>query len=202
MNVQAVCDADCKVIALTVKHCGSTNDASAYVSSELKTTCESQSYPYHWVGDAAYPLSTTMMVPYSGTKLHLLDPPKDWLNFWQSQVRITIERCFGIFMKRWGIFWKPLASPKLENSIAIIHACFRLHNFILKHEGASLLTTSPNNSCCAPAVNEDRVLANAVWRDMDTDRSFVGVMAGSCSLRERYYEIVKEKKLCHPRSHH
>ena len=198
MNVQAVCDADCKVIALTVKHCGSTNDASAYVSSNLKHTCETQQYPYHWVGDAAYPQSQHLMVPYTGTKLH---PPKDWVNFWHSQVRITIERCFGIFMQRWGIFWKP-PRMNLDHGIAVIEACFRLHNFILSEESTHLLTNSSSCESMCPSLTPNETLANEQFQDMDRDQSFANAPNGGNALRERYKEKVRRYNWSHSRSHH
>ena len=48
------------------------------------------------------------MIPFPGANFSVTHPSKERFNFWQSQVRITIERTFGIFIQRWGIFWKPL----------------------------------------------------------------------------------------------
>ena len=32
----------------------------------------------------------------------------DSFNFYHSIHRIHVEQAFGVFVKRWGIFWKPL----------------------------------------------------------------------------------------------
>jgi hypothetical protein len=100
VNVQAVCDANCKVIAFCCKHSGSTNDCQAFETSGLKALNRLLPFPYHWNGDAAYTLTESMMIPYPGVNLHETDPDKEWFNFWHSQIRITIERTFGIFIQR------------------------------------------------------------------------------------------------------
>jgi hypothetical protein len=88
INAQAVCDANYKFIAMTAMNTGSTNDIAAFESSTLKQLNCSQQFPYHWVGDQAYVLSETMLVPFPGQ--NLLDD-KVAFNFFQSQCRIIIE---------------------------------------------------------------------------------------------------------------
>lgn len=131
INMQGVCDANCKFMVASCRHVGSTNDAVSFKCSSLKAINESLTFPFHWVGDAAYICTEQMIVPYEGINLHIVYPPKDWFNFWQSQVRITVERCFGIFIARWGIFWSCLRY-NLHHCVGIIHACCRLHNFLIE----------------------------------------------------------------------
>jgi hypothetical protein len=131
--MQAVCDANCLYRAVSLRHVGSTNDFVAFQDSSLPQIAASLPPLYHWVGDAAYVDSAFMITPYIGINLHITHPPKDWFNYWQSQIRITIERCFGIFVARWGIFWQPL-QYKLEDIVEIVQACCRLHNFATKHQ--------------------------------------------------------------------
>ena len=106
LNMQGVCDARCRFLAVTCKHVGSTNDAVAFSQCSLKDLCEAQIFPYHWNGDNAYTSSESMMIPYPGANLSITYPTREWFNFWHSQVRITFERTFGIFIQRWGIFWE------------------------------------------------------------------------------------------------
>lgn len=127
INSQAVCDANRKFIAISASNCGSTNDAVAFETSNIKNLCTSQQFPYHWVGDAAYVLNEKMVVPYSGNNLSKVE---DSFNFFQSQVRINIECSFGILVARWGILWRPLRF-NLENSAKIIVCCATLHNFCI-----------------------------------------------------------------------
>ena len=70
-----------------------------------------------------------MITPFDGTKLTV---EEDSFNFYQSQVRITIERAFGIFIRRFAIFWKPLQF-RLQLVTKIVEACARLHKFCINH---------------------------------------------------------------------
>lgn len=200
LNMQGVCDANCRFIAMSCMHAGSTNDVQAFETCHLKNANETQVEPYHWVGDAAYTSTNTMMVPYTGVNLHVTNPELDSFNFWQSQIRITIERCFGIFVRRWGIFWKSL-SHKLGNVANIVHACCRLHNFCIDNSQIIL-----NNSYTPPAlvaVDENGILTNAEWRrdrHVGVIRSD-GVRVGN-ALAELLVEIIRERGLYHSRSHH
>ena len=127
--MQGVCDAKCRFIAVSCKHVGSTNDADAFeTSGGLKIINLRLALPYHWNGDAAYTGTETMVIPFPGVNLHITFPSKETFNFYHSQLRITIERTFGIFIQRWGIFWKQ-SKYKLKLIMEIVHACCRLHNF-------------------------------------------------------------------------
>ena len=44
-----------------------------------------------------------------------------------SSQRITIERAFGILVRRWGILWRPI-SFSLKKVSKIIRVCAMLHN--------------------------------------------------------------------------
>ena len=44
-----------------------------------------------------------------------------------SSQRITVERAFGIFVRKWGILWKPLEYPLHVNTLIIL-VCSKLHN--------------------------------------------------------------------------
>jgi hypothetical protein len=123
-----VCDANCKIMAFSCKHSGATNDLIAFETSNLRALNESLPFPFHFNGDGAYRSTETMMVTFGGgAGLHITDPAKDSFNFFHSQLRITIERCFGIFIQRFGIFWKELMFP-IDFIVEIVHCCIRLHN--------------------------------------------------------------------------
>lgn len=96
LNVQAVCDAMCRFYLMCAKHCGSTNDSDAFNTSTLSEIIALLLFPYHINGDNAYPCTEQVMVPFAGVNLHLTDPVKETYNFYHSQLRITIERAFGL----------------------------------------------------------------------------------------------------------
>jgi hypothetical protein len=87
LNMQGVCDSDCRFIAVTCKHVGSTNDIVAFTESNLKTLCNAQLSPFHWNGDPAYTNTERLMAPYEGI---LIGTNQESFNFYHSQVRITI----------------------------------------------------------------------------------------------------------------
>ena len=140
INMQAVCQSDSQFVAVTCKHVGCTNDSIALETSCLKTVCQSLPFPYHWIGDNAYTLTESMIVPFPGPNLHKSQPYFGAFNFYQSQLRITIECAFGVLVRRWGILWKAMEYG-LDFQFQIVHACCRLHNFCIKRR------LSPLRSC-------------------------------------------------------
>jgi hypothetical protein len=70
-----------------------------------------------------------MIFPLEETKL---SEEEDAFNFYQSQVRITVERAFGMLISKLGIFWKPLQF-RLKLITKIIQACGRIHNYCINN---------------------------------------------------------------------
>jgi hypothetical protein len=81
--------------------------------------------PYYYLGDCAYPLAPHCITPFVGSAI---SAEQDAFNFYHSQLRITVERCFGIFVNVFGIFHAPL-SFSIKVCVQIVEACVRLHNF-------------------------------------------------------------------------
>jgi hypothetical protein len=188
LNMQAVCDSNCLFKAVSLRHVGSTNDYVSFQNSSLSQIAASLPYPYHWIGDAAYVDSAFMMIPYPGVNLHETNPPKDWFNFWHSQIRITIERTFGIFVARWGILWKSLEYP-LEQTVAIVQACCRLHNFAIQRN-IPIINNIPESA----STNHNGVLQNNQWRDVNPFEEAVRIRTGNylkdyllCVITDNHY---------------
>ena len=106
INMQGLCSFDETFSAVVCKHVGSANDADCFETCNLKKMNESLPFPCHWNGDPVYTVSETMMVPYPGLNLHILDPNREAINFYHSQIRIIIERVFGMFIQCWVMFWR------------------------------------------------------------------------------------------------
>jgi hypothetical protein len=177
-------------------HVGSTNDVDAFETSDLKKLNESLPFPYHWVGDGAYVCTETMITPFPGVNLHVDCPPEDWFNFYQSQLRITVERLFGIYIMRWGIFWCPLKHD-LENALVIVHACVRLHNFAVQRK----LPYQQRKYVPPPHVRLDSEgrLIDDVWRN---PKPIAPVRCSSC-LRDHIRDRLRNNpSLRRNRSHH
>ena len=64
----------------------------------------------YWVaGDAAYDCSESGLVPFSAVQLQHEDDGvrRDSFNVFHSSRRVHIEQIFGMFVSRFGIFWRP-----------------------------------------------------------------------------------------------
>lgn len=73
---------------------GSRNDRTAFKFSGFDKLLAN--LPPFILGDAAYPPSDRVLVPYPGTKL---SASQDAYNFYQSQCRISVEQTFGIMVR-------------------------------------------------------------------------------------------------------
>ena len=196
--MQGVCDSNCSFIMVTARHVGSTGDAIAFDTTTLRDFNSRLPLPYHWNGDNAYTSSETMMIPYPGTNLHTLFPDKDTFNSYHSQLRICIERCFGMFVQRWGIFWSPLGYD-LEVVVQIIEACCRLHNMCIR-ENVPVVVTNVNQLV---AVDENGALLNDEWRMSRGEGGIGNVGTIGNSLRQLLVEeILQRPDLRIIRSHH
>nr|CAI5852403.1 unnamed protein product [Callosobruchus analis] len=126
--LQGVCDANCKLIMIDVGGYSKQSDGA----------------------DAAYPLMTNLLKPYSRNHLTLEN-----LNFNQrlSRARKTIECTFGIMVAKWRLLSKPIETHE-KTADDMIKAICILHNTILDREGFQrhlrVVTTN--------AVSKDNVL--------------------------------------------
>eukprot|EP00918_Siedleckia_nematoides_P031122 GHVU01067346.1.p1 GENE.GHVU01067346.1~~GHVU01067346.1.p1 ORF type:complete len:404 (-),score=31.16 GHVU01067346.1:502-1713(-) len=123
--VQAACDAKCRFVAAAINSPGGCNDALAFTRWGFKEVIESLPAGLFAVGDAAYPLLPTLMVPYTGN--HITRCQSNY-NFAMSQLRIRIEMAFGLTVNKWRILKRPLR-VKQRKAIKIIHGCMILHSF-------------------------------------------------------------------------
>jgi hypothetical protein len=200
MNFQGICSSDYSFSAVTCMHVGSTNDAKAFETSSLKALCDNLPFPFHLNGDPAYTSSETMMVPYPGTNLHELFPYKESFNFFHSQIRIYIECTFGIFVRRWGILWKPLAFD-MDFMFELIHALCRLHNLCVRRN--TPVMSKYSDVMCDPIleVDVDGRLVNEMWRSNQTFDQSIPV-SGYNTVRESILSQITSRNILKIRNHH
>jgi hypothetical protein len=108
--VMAACTANLEFVFFSAKHTGSTNDCIAIQGCEggnivLGKSAIQLPVGFYGVGDEAFICTETLLTPWSGRGL---DRNKDSFNFLLSSMRQCIERAFGTFVARWGIFRRPL----------------------------------------------------------------------------------------------
>ena len=140
LNVQATCDASCRFTSLSVLCPGGTSDSKSFYASRVYNLVQELPDGYFAVGDNAYTLSSTLLIPYSGKDKQ--NASKDAFNFFLSQLRIRIEQAFGLLVSKWRIFKKPL-EVQFWRTTLIIEATFRLHNFCI-NMGESTIISDAN----------------------------------------------------------
>lgn len=138
INVLAVCDNNKNFTYVYADRAGSVHDARVLRVCSLGDMVEcgvlcrpADKDKYFLLGDSAYPLLPTLLVPYRDNG-HLTAKQVRF-NSVHSSTRSVIERAFGrlkgMFRRLRGI---DCTSP--VNALQVIEAAFVLHNFILQHE--------------------------------------------------------------------
>eukprot|EP00918_Siedleckia_nematoides_P055377 GHVU01120812.1.p1 GENE.GHVU01120812.1~~GHVU01120812.1.p1 ORF type:complete len:412 (-),score=28.66 GHVU01120812.1:401-1636(-) len=130
VSLQACCGWDARVTAFACNCGGSTNDCVAYDAWGVQAELENVTGLYYVIGDAGYTQSRWAMTPFKKPQLRNRKD-RDNYNYYLSQLRITIERCFGILAHKWrllrtGIEVGMASVPK------VVEACIRLHNFCIE----------------------------------------------------------------------
>lgn len=143
INVQAFCDGYCRFRYFEVSWPGSTNDITAYKQTNLYKWFVRKLIPecWHMVLDEAYgsiggnqhltPFTKHQLRNARETSEEKYEQMKAFNNFLSSQ-RITIERAFGLYIRKWGILWKPLEYDLVTNTLIVI-VCAKLHNVSINH---------------------------------------------------------------------
>ena len=130
LNLQTICDHKLRFTWVDIRWPGSTSDYMAWMTSDLCGKLEDDDglllEGKCIVGDNAYVKKKYMSVPHKGI-VSLYD---DAYNFYVSQLRITIERAFGVLVHRWAILRRPLNIPTEKVGPFVMALC-RLHNYCI-----------------------------------------------------------------------
>ena len=111
--MQAICDDKLRFVWVDINWPGCSSDFIAWCTSALCQKLENNPVTktiidgMTLVGDNAYVKTRHMAVPMKG----VTDGYDDAYNFYLSQLRITIERTFGVFVHQWSILRAPLCFP-------------------------------------------------------------------------------------------
>lgn len=136
--VQAFYDAFGMFRSFDIRCPGATPDITAHKQSPLYRLFMDKKIPcwFHMVLDEAYSSvgGDQYLTPFSKHQLRTAKNRsedeycrmKTFNNILSSQ-RITIERAFGMYVRKWGILWRPLAYSQNTN-MKIIKVCAKLHN--------------------------------------------------------------------------
>jgi hypothetical protein len=142
--LQAFCDAYCEFRHFEVNWPGSTNDSTAYRQTSLYSWLKQGLIPpeFHLVYDEAIVCLADdhHLTPFTRHQLRgavksenmqLYERMKAFNHILSSQ-RITIERAFGMLVRKWLILCSPL-EHSLEINILILTVCAKLHNLSIRH---------------------------------------------------------------------
>ena len=111
---------------------GSTNDSMLYPQAfDLKKIFESLPPGLFILSDAAYTLSKTMLIPFTGVDWS--DPAHDAFNYYLSQLRIRVEMAFGRLVGKFRLL-NGTAGGSMDRVSSILTACARLHNYIISED--------------------------------------------------------------------
>lgn len=183
---QGACDAFTEFGFFTYRHTGNTNDHIAWESTTLHKLFGGRLvrgdddipddirllYENLLLAlDEAYgPLGGRHLTPYTEAQLRRLRDEYGQevyeaallFNNRLSSSRITIERAFGILVRRWGILRRPLAYG-LKKNMLVIDVCVRLHNLCVRtwkqHRGVTAATLFADEPYCAR-------LDRSIWLDL------------------------------------
>lgn len=193
LNAQVLCDAKKRVVYLSVRCPGKTNDLLAYQASNLSSLIEGLPDGYFVVGDNAYVNTNHLLVPFPG-QISSTDP-RDAFNFYLSQLRVRVENCFALIVGRWGVLWGPLRMP-LRRQPMVIKAICCLHNFCIdegdiKPDKGPLVSQYSNEYT---TTDENGVLVDCAWR---TNYSFQRSVVFN-SLRDDLVSFMASENLERP----
>ncbi|XP_050889735.1 protein ALP1-like [Lathyrus oleraceus] len=146
-NVMAVCDFNmCFTFALCGWE-GSVHDAKILMDTLRKPNLR---FPYpiegkYYLVDSGYPSLKGFLAPYKNARYHLthfrLAPGfrsrNENFNYYHSSLRSVIERTFDVVKARWKVL-QEMPNFKLQTQMAIIWACFALHNFLRRTDSSDL----------------------------------------------------------------
>lgn len=154
INLTAVCDAEKRIMHINVGQSGRCHDSHIFCRSKLyKLLNQDKVLPdnYHIIGDAAYGLSTNVMVPYPGEDLPAY---KERHNHVHSSTRMVVERCFSDLKNRWLRLRCMRSNIILSNRI--VATCCCLHNLCIKNGDI----TTPHQPPIVPGSGNHQLLFN------------------------------------------
>jgi hypothetical protein len=141
-NVLAVCNMEMEFTYVLAGWEGSAHDGTVYRNARYFNGFITPPGKY-WLGDAGYPNTDTILVPYRGTRYHLKETrlagkkpenAKELFNLRHASLRNVIERIFGLVKRKYQILRSP-SEYAIETQTRIILACCTLHNFVRSREG-------------------------------------------------------------------
>ena len=160
-NVQVICDEKLKILDIVTGWPGSTHDSRIWNNSNICSSFERGEKEGLLLGDSGYPISPYLMIPYP-------HPPnsrsKGRFNRALCKGRCTIERCIGVWKRRWPCLSKKLRC-KYDRVPNIIVACATLHNLCILYGQTHVFEdNSDSDNYDEPASDTDEEAVEVDYR--------------------------------------
>lgn len=152
--LQAVCDSEARFLHCSAGDPGSVHDARMYRRSELPTLLTPEKFPLdsHLLGDGAYPLRQSLLVPYRNNG-RLTEKHTNY-NTKHATTRVVIERAFGLLKGRFRrLRYVEARCP--DNIVTTIVAACVLHNACMEWQDVYDGPLFSENTVADPEPEED-----------------------------------------------
>jgi hypothetical protein len=110
-----------------------------------------------------------MVTPYPNVS----SGSKDDYNFYHSQLRIRVECCFGMLVKRWGILRAAIPQNiSVSRTISLVHALAKLQNFCINEHHGSDYNNVTRNDMVPDSLEKDNdnlMMQSEGYVTMDAD---------------------------------
>lgn len=129
INVQVVCDAKLKIRDIIARWPGSVHDCTIFNNSHLCADFERGAYRnYLLLGDSGYYNKNYLLTPVLQPQTHA----EEAYNKSQISTRNTVERCFGLWKRRFPCLEKGITLRKTTTLLQVIVATAVLHNMCIE----------------------------------------------------------------------
>ncbi len=189
LNVQAVCDHECRFTYIAIAVPGGQPDITAFRRLGLMDNLRLLPLGFYLIVDNAYPPSEWLLPVFGGAER--LNVDNDNVNYYLSQCRIRIEMTFGMMVQKWAIFQRPLRVD-LEHTGVLLETVARLHNFCINQR---IRSAGDDNIKAHPQAFAEDAPSNTGGSEI----LFPAELAGSSRTREFFVQRVREFRLARPR---
>lgn len=129
INVQGICDYNLMFINVVARWPGSTHDSTIFNNSRIKFEFENNMRPNQLlVADGGYTCNSYILTPLANVN----SEPERYYNESQILTRNTIERCFGLWKRRFPVLFN-MIRVNIELVQDIIIATAILHNIAIQN---------------------------------------------------------------------
>ncbi|OWY95811.1 hypothetical protein PHMEG_00034089, partial [Phytophthora megakarya] len=197
LNIQAVCDHECRFIFFAVAAPGSSSDVNAFSRTQLASYVDRLSDNRYLIGDAYTP-SEHMLTPIGGVRGK--NSASDNYDFFVSQLRIKIEQAFGRLSNKWRFLKSPI-QLNLRNASKAVMATALLHNYC--SDLSELVAAEASDSVSEVLAFSVRGSSNAgshhlYYLPSDPTSSETISISGVSVLRDKTVEFIQQTALSRP----